>query len=184
MSSTETFADTYALHCGANERRQIMLKKLGGDEKRREAIDRFYEKQMNDPRLVHFFDGSDLEIIKWHQFNLMSIAFTAVPKTVDIGPLLLTRHIAIFDQGLDETHFDLVADHFTTTLKEMKVDGDVIQEALDVVMPLRNIFKEGARRARERKRKAEFHSRLKIVAVVAVVAAVALRFVRTQQHRK
>lgn len=59
--------DTYPLHCSANERRRLMLAKLGGEAKRREAIDRFYQKQMDDPRLVRFFDGSDVEIIKWHQ---------------------------------------------------------------------------------------------------------------------
>ena len=59
--------DTYPLHHGASARRSVLLEKLGGDAKKREAIDRFYEKQMNDPRLMHFFDGHSVEVIKWHQ---------------------------------------------------------------------------------------------------------------------
>ena len=169
---------TYALHHSALERRRVMLDKLGGDEKRREAIDRFYKKQMEDERLLHFFDGTDVEIIKWHQFNLMSIAFTAVPKTFDVRALLLTRHKALYDAGLNETHFDIVAKHFTDTLEEMKVNPELVKEALEVVMPLREIFKEGARLAKERKEQQEFRSRMKKVVLVAVVAAVAIRVVR------
>ena len=132
---------TYALHHTALERRRIMLEKLGGDTRRREAIDKFYQKQMKDPRILHFFDGTDVEIIKWHQFNLMSIAFTAVPKTFDVTALLLTRHQKLYDQGLNETHFDIVSQHFVDTLEEMNVDSELIQEALAVVSPLRHVFK-------------------------------------------
>lgn len=172
---------TYALHHSALERRRVMLKKLGGDEKRREAIDLFYKKQMDDDRLMHFFEGTDVEIIKWHQFNLMSIAFTAVPKTFDVSDLLLTRHKGLYDKGLSERHFDMVAKHFTDTLEEMKVDPELIKEALDVVMPLREIFREGARLAKERKEQNEFRSRVRKLVVVAVMAAVAIRFVRTKK---
>ena len=172
---------TYALHHSALERRRVMLEKLGGDAKRREAIDRFYKKQMEDERLMHFFEGTDVEIIKWHQFNLMSIAFTEVPKTFDVTSLLLTRHKKLYDEGLNESHFDIVAKHFTDTLEEMKVDPDLIKEALDVVMPLREIFREGGLQARERKAAAEFQGRMKKMALVAILAALAVRYMR---HKK
>ena len=172
---------TYALHHSALERRRVMLQKLGGDDKRREAIDIFYKKQMEDERLIHFFDGTDVEIIKWHQFNLMSIAFTALPTTFDVSSLLLTRHKSLFDAGLSEIHFDMVAKHFTDTLEEMHMEEDLVKEALDVVMPLRNVFHEGARQARERRETAAFRARLRMVAVVAVAAALAIRAVRNHK---
>jgi len=171
---------TYALHHSALERRRVMLDKLGGEEKRREAIDRFYKKQMEDERLMGFFEGTDIEIIKWHQFNLMSIAFTAVPKNFDVINLLLTRHKKLYDMGLSEAHFDMVAKHFTDTLEEMNVDADLVKEALDVVYPLREIFLEGARQAKERRESAAFHSRMKKIVVVAVVAALVIRFSRAK----
>ena len=180
-TTTSTTMSTYALHHSALERRRVMLQKLGGDEKRREAIDRFYKKQMEDDRLMHFFEGTDVEIIKWHQFNLMSIAFTAVPTTFDVEALLLTRHKSLYDAGLTEKHFDIVAKHFTDTLEEMNVDAELIQEALDVVMPLRAIFQTGARLAKERKEQVEFRSRMKKMVLVAIVAAVAIRLVK---HKK
>ena len=169
---------TYALHHSALERRRVMLQKLGGDDKRREAIDRFYKKQMEDERLMHFFDGTDVEIIKWHQFNLMSIAFTAVPKTFDVTHLLLTRHQKLYDNGLNETHFDMVAKHFTDTLEEMNIEPELIEEALDVVMPLKEIFREGARLARERRQQEEFRGRVKKLIMVALIATLAIRHAR------
>jgi hemoglobin len=161
---------TYALHHSALERRRVMLQKLGGEEKRREAIDRFYKKQMQDDRIMHFFDGTDVEIIKWHQFNLMSIAFTAVPANFDVTKLLLTRHQHLFDRGLNERHFDIVAHHFTDSLHEMGVDPALAREALEVVMPLRETFKQGAAAAKARKERAAFHSRVEKGIIAAIVA--------------
>ncbi len=172
---------TYALHHSALERRRVMLQKLGGDEKRREAIDRFYKKQMEDERLTHFFDGTDVEIIKWHQFNLMSIAFTAVPKTFDVTTLLLTRHKALYDAGLNESHFDIVTKHFTDTLEEMNVDEEFIQEALDGVMPIKEIFREGARLAKERKETKEFRGRLKKLLLLGAVVVLAVKYSRIKK---
>jgi hemoglobin len=172
---------TYALHHSALERRRVMLQKLGGDDKRREAIEIFYKKQMDDERLMHFFEGSDVEIIKWHQFNLMSIAFTALPTTFDVSSLLLTRHKALFDAGLSEKHFDMVAKHFTDTLEEMHVEDELVKEALEVVMPLRNVFQEGASQAKARRESEEFRGRLKMAACTAIVAALVIRFVRSRK---
>lgn len=172
---------TYALHHTALERRRVMLQKLGGDDKRREAIEIFYNKQMEDDRLMHFFEGTDVEIIKWHQFNLMSIAFTALPTAFDISNLLLTRHKDLFDAGLSEAHFDMVAKHFTDTLEEMLVEDELVKEALEVVMPLRDVFKEGAHQARTRRESAEFRGRLKMAAFAAVAAALVFRLVRSRK---
>jgi truncated hemoglobin YjbI len=88
---------------------------------------------------MFFFRGVNVEIIKWHQFNLMSIAFTAVPDNFSLEDLLLVRHKRLFDMGLSEVYFDMVAKHFEDTLIEMNVDEALIKEALEVVMPLRKV---------------------------------------------
>mmetsp|Transcript_29816 Transcript_29816/g.49206 ORF Transcript_29816/g.49206 Transcript_29816/m.49206 type:complete len:176 (+) Transcript_29816:112-639(+) len=172
---------TYALHHSASERRRVMLAKLGGDAKLREAIDRFYKKQMGDDRLMHFFRGVDVEIIKWHQFNLMSIAFTAVPQSFDVRALLLTRHHRLYDAGLSEAHFDMVAQYFTETLEEMEFDPELAKEALEVVMPLREIFKEGAKQAKKRKEAAAFRSHVKKAIAVAIIAAIVIKSARARK---
>lgn len=60
---------TALLHYGANERKHHMLRKLGGKKTLQEATDIFYDRQIEDPRLLKFFKGTDMAILKWHQFN-------------------------------------------------------------------------------------------------------------------
>jgi hemoglobin len=172
---------TALLHYGANERKHIMLKKLGGQKSLAEATDKFYDRQVRDERLLKFFRGADLAILKWHQFNLMSIAFTEVPESFDARHLILNRHQRLFDDGLDETYFDVVVDHFTGTLTEMKVDPALIEDARQVILPLREVFVQGTLEAKERKRAQDRQPLIKeaifsvIVAVVVIVALKALR---------
>lgn len=166
-------ADASVLHYGANERRAIMLEKLqkkGGENVLREAIDRFYAKQLADDRLMYFFRGVNVEIIKWHQFNLMSIAFASVPDNFSLHDLLLNRHQRLFERGLNEEYFDIVLQHFEDTLVEMDVEPELIKEALEVVMPLREVFAQGYREAQERKRAAD-RKRQAVLAIVVAAAA-------------
>uniref|UniRef100_A0A7S2U6T4 Uncharacterized protein n=1 Tax=Attheya septentrionalis TaxID=420275 RepID=A0A7S2U6T4_9STRA len=131
---------TALLHYGANERRAIMLEKLGGKEVLQKAVDQFYERQIHDERLMIFFRGTDISILKWHQFNLMSISFTGVPHNFDVEHLILNRHETLFDQGLNQDHFDMVLQHFSDTLTDMKVDPSLTEEALEIISPLRDVF--------------------------------------------
>jgi hemoglobin len=143
---------TSLLHYGANERKHVMLEKLGGKKILAEATDEFYNRQINDERLQKFFHGIELAILKWHQFNLMSIAFTEVPDNFDVKHLILVRHKHLFDKGLDETYYDCVMEHFSGTLEDLNVAPDLIEEACKVVFPLRAVFEQGAVEAKERKK--------------------------------
>jgi hemoglobin len=161
---------TALLHSGANERKHIMLTKLGGKDVLQKATDLFYDRQVNDGRLQKFFHGTDLAILKWHQFNLMSIAFTAVPDNFDVERLILVRHERLFDDGLDETYFDYTVELFVATLQDLDVDVELIEDAKEVIMPLRKYFEEGAQLARER-RQAATRQRLAGQAVVFLLVA-------------
>jgi hypothetical protein len=83
-------------------------------------------------------------------FSPPQIVFSYVPANFDIERLLLTTHRKLFDDGLSEYHFDLVTEHFTATLNEMRVEPQLIQEALEVMTPVRNVFVKGAEQARQR----------------------------------
>ncbi|KAG7367214.1 hypothetical protein IV203_029885 [Nitzschia inconspicua] len=175
---------TELLHSGANERRHIMLKKLGGKDVLQNATDIFYDRQLADPKLAQFFHGSEITILKWHQFNLMGIAFTAVPENFDVEKLILVRHQHLFDQGLDETYFDHTVDIFVGTLKDLNVDPELIAEAKAVIMPLRKYFEEGAELARQRQKKAMQQQQMKQVGLAVIVAAVALFSIKNLRNGK
>lgn len=68
-----TTSSPEVLEYGLNERRAILLEKLGGKEVLHQAIDKFYNRQMNDPKLAYFFRNTDVQILKWHQMNFMSV---------------------------------------------------------------------------------------------------------------
>jgi truncated hemoglobin YjbI len=178
---------TALLHSGANERKHIMLTKLGGNDVLQKATDLFYDRQLHDVRLQKFFHGTDLAILKWHQFNLMGIAFTAVPDNFDVEHLILVRHTKLFDDGLDEKYFDYTVELFVATLHDLKVDVEVIEEAKDVIMPLRSYFEEGAQLARERRQVASRQRLAGQIAVLAIVAAGAITTIkmakRLSRHR-
>ena len=172
---------TEVLNYGAHERKAILLDKLGGRQVLQDALDDFYNRQLDDPRLVSFFRGTDMEILKWHQFNLMGIAFAHVPDNVDLRHLLLVRHKKLFEeQGLSERHFDIVLEHFQKTLQDRNLDQELMDEVLNVVRPIRDIFQEGARIAAQKKlhearQKQMLNRTTGAVVVVGIVAALLLR---------
>jgi hemoglobin len=177
---------TALLHYGSHERKAQMLAKLGGREVLQKATDAFYDKQLHDDRLMKFFRGTDMAILKWHQFNLMSIAFTAVPEEFDVYHLIIDRHKKLFDDGLTEVEFDIVMGHFESTLTEMKLlDESVIEEALSVVRPLRKVFVVGAQMARDRRAAERARQQRRLwTAVVTVAALVVLAVSRAARRVK
>lgn len=174
---------TALLHSGANERKHIMLEKLGGKTVLQEATDKFYDRQIHDERLLKFFKGADLTILKWHQFNLMGIAFTALPDNFDALHLILNRHKKLFDEGLDETYFDVVMEHFQGTLKDMKVNDAVIKDAMTVILPLREVFIQGRLDAEKRKQAEERRILTDKVALGAIVVVLAIFAIRSMKKR-
>jgi truncated hemoglobin YjbI len=201
-----------------------MLKKLGGKDILQKATDIFYDRQLADPKLARFFRGSEITILKWHQFNLMGtrvswlnnmwffcfflciliiptteifrlsfsatipttpgIAFTALPDNFDVEKLILVRHQHLFDRGLDETYFDHTVEIFVETLRELKVDPELVDEAKAVIHPLRKYFEEGAELARQRQKKTSQEQAMRQVGLMVVVATVALFSIQTLRHRK
>jgi hemoglobin len=54
---------------------ETLFEKLGGGEALSLAVDKFYQRVLNDERIKHFFDGVDLVKQKAHQSAFLSYAF-------------------------------------------------------------------------------------------------------------
>jgi hypothetical protein len=104
------------------------------------------------------------------KYNFMSIAFTEVPEDMDIEALIHTKHQKLFDEGLTEEHFDIVAAHFIDTLNHLGVKQAEIDEAVGVIAPLRQVFEREAIEAQKRKQKRIMMWLAILVAVLATVA--------------
>ena len=148
--------------------RVTLKERLGGEDALRAAVDLFYERLTADERLKPFFAGVNMKLLKWHQYHFMSIAFTKIPEDMDVPLLICTKHERLFQMGLNETHFDIVAGHFVETLKGLGVTQPLIDEAVGVIAPLRCVFVEGAKKAQKKKSR----NMLKVAGLVAVASAV------------
>jgi hemoglobin len=133
--------DTYS-----EEKHEFLLDRLGGEAALKAAVYEFYGRMLSDDVLAPFFDGIDMKVMKDHQFKFMELAFTTIPDDYDVAAMIAKKHLRLFDRGLNETHFDLVAGHLVASLEHLGVAKSVIDEVVAVVGPLRGVFEEGARK--------------------------------------
>jgi hemoglobin len=182
-SSSGSSINTGVLHSNANIHKETLLNKLGGTHMLHTAVDHFYDKLIADPELQPFFAQSDVKLLKWHQFNFMSIAFAHVPEDFDVAELILKRHARFFAMGMNEKHFDLVIEHFRKTLQELDIDTTLIQEAVDMLMPVRPVFQQGAANAVARQRAEVWNHYLRTAAVAALVGYVVVHWIRNHHRR-
>jgi hemoglobin len=125
-------------------KKQVLLDRIGGDAALELAVDKFYEKNVTHPEVARFFEGVNMKLLRVHQFRFLKLAFTEIPERYDVADMLDTSHSRLFDMGLNETHFDIIASNLVVTLQELGVAADVIDDAVTVVGPLRSIFEEQA----------------------------------------
>lgn len=124
----------------AEERKEVLLDKLGGPAALKGVIYEFYGRIMFDEQLAPFFAHTDMKKLREHQYKFMEIAFTEIPKDLDIVKYLSDTHARLFEKGLNATHFDLVAGHLVGTLQHLNVKQNLIDEVVATVGPLRVVF--------------------------------------------
>mmetsp|Transcript_8531 Transcript_8531/g.14155 ORF Transcript_8531/g.14155 Transcript_8531/m.14155 type:complete len:197 (+) Transcript_8531:90-680(+) len=132
---------------------KIDLGELGSVKLRAEAVleilvDTFYVKVLLDEKLEPFFRNSNMEALKKHQVEFFLHALSSGAFEYTKAPIR-QGHAKLFLQGLDENHFDLVAGHLVESMKALNVPEDILNDVVTVVLPLRAIFEEEARHARE-----------------------------------
>jgi hemoglobin len=150
-------ADTREFNSSLESKKSVLLDRIGGEEALQLAVDKFYEKNVAHEDVARFFVGVDMMLLRAHQFKFMKLAFTEIPEGVDVAGMLVKGHSRLFDMGLNETHFDVIASNLVETMQELGVASDVIDDAVAVVGPLRGIFEEQAKKRADTK---EFNSSL------------------------
>ncbi|KAI8473828.1 MAG: hypothetical protein J3K34DRAFT_466299 [Monoraphidium minutum] len=112
--------------------RSTVFEKLGGKENVQAAVELFYQKIQADPLTAPFFEGIDMKKQKAKQLQFMALAFGG-PNDYK-GRSMGAAHAGL---DLNDAHFDAVAGHFVSTLRELGVDAAVVDEAAAVVMTTR-----------------------------------------------
>jgi truncated hemoglobin YjbI len=157
-----------AWNSGHRERKETLLNKIGGEQTLQKAVDIFYDRLLQDMLLRPFFQRTNMTILKWHQLNLLTVAF-GPPTDFDVASLILTRHQALFDAGLAVQHLDLFVGHFVETFRQLELEPDHIYAAVQVLEELRPVFVQGHRQAMERHRQRRLARRVRGAAVVLAV---------------
>ena len=104
---------------------------IGGKGAVDKAVEVFYDKVLADDLVSHFFTDVDMKIQIEKQRSFLTYAFGGPVKYT--GKDLRNAHSRLVSKGLGNKHFDAVAQHLQSTLVELKVSSDLIDEVMKLV---------------------------------------------------
>lgn len=108
-----------------------LFDKLGGADAVNLAVDKFYDRVLQDDRIKHFFADVDMAKQRSHQKAFLTYAFGGTDQYD--GRYMREAHRALVENhGLSSEHFDAVAEDLMETLKEMGVPEDLMAEVAAV----------------------------------------------------
>lgn len=110
--------------------------RIGGEAAVNAAVEIFYRKVLNDPRISHFFAHVDMDkqIAKQKAFFTMAFGGPAHYSGQDMR----TAHASLVKEGLNAGHFDAVMEQLGATLVELNVPQDLIAEAAAIAESTRD----------------------------------------------
>lgn len=108
-----------------------LYQRVGGEAAIMAAAALFYDKVLADPELAPFFASLDMEQQVNKQIAFLTWAFGG-PERYAFRPLG-EAHARVRALGLNDLHFDRVAEHLAATLRELGVSDDLVDEALRIV---------------------------------------------------
>jgi hemoglobin len=101
------------------------------------AVDLFYRKVLEDGFVSRFFDGVDLAGLRLKQKSFLAMAFGGPYQYTSLD-LRKAHGRLVQDMGLNEQHFDRVADILKETLQELGVPAKEIDEMMLVIESARD----------------------------------------------
>ncbi len=119
-----------------NVEAKSLYDQIGGEKAIDAAINIFYRKVLSDQHICRFFHYTDMvpQITKQKAF-LTYLFGGPVHYT---GKDMRNAHALFVKMGLDDSHFDAVVGHLSTTFKELNVPTHLINQALALAESARN----------------------------------------------
>lgn len=108
-----------------------LYEKLGGKGAVEIAVDKFYERVLNDERIKHFFENVDMNKQRAHQKAFLTYAFGGAPHYEGNTMREAHKHL-VEGMGLNGEHFDAVVENLVETLKELGISDELIGEVAAV----------------------------------------------------
>lgn len=104
-----------------------LFEKLGGERAVDLAVDKFYERVLNDQRIKHFFENVDMNKQKSHQKAFLTFAFGGATQ-YDGKTMREAHKYLVEDMGLNGEHFNAVIENLVETLKELGIADELVGE--------------------------------------------------------
>ncbi|WP_254534857.1 group I truncated hemoglobin [Halomarina litorea] len=111
---------------------ETVFDRLGGHEAVESVVNDFYDRVLNDERVIHHFEDSNTTELRAHQVQFIS-AVTGGPVEYS-GDDMRDAHRGM---GITDTEFNVVADHLDTALAENGVSDEDRELVLETVEELR-----------------------------------------------
>ena len=106
--------------------------KIGGKDSIQKAVDLFYKKVLMDGRISHFFDNTDMRRLYAHQSQFLSFALGG-PNEYQGRDIREAHKNLVEKHGLEERHFDIVAEHLLATLIDLGITEETRNEIMSIV---------------------------------------------------
>lgn len=135
MTEKQSLAAWYDQKYGKSNNPSL-YEQLGGEAAVNAAVDIFYRKVLNDPRIERFFENVDMEKQAAKQKAFLTFAFGGPNNYTGLD--MRKAHARLVDMGLDDSHFDAVMDDLGATLKELNVPAHLIAQAAAIAESTRN----------------------------------------------
>jgi hemoglobin len=103
-----------------------LYEKLGGEAAVNAAVDIFYRKVLQDDRIKHWFDGTDMAKQAAKQKAFLTLAFGG-PNNYK-GEDMRRGHAHLVAKGLSDADFNAVMDNLGATLTELNVPAELIAQ--------------------------------------------------------
>ena len=113
-----------------------LFERMGGQNTIDALIDKFFDKVLVDERVKMFFEGVDTERLRNKEKSYWAFALGGEPQYT--GKALGEAHRTLLDKGLADKHFEAMIEIFNTTLCEMDIPDDLVQEACQTALSTRD----------------------------------------------
>lgn len=112
-----------------------LFEQLGGAPAIDAAVDLFYQRVLADGRINHFFQN--VEMGRQAAMQKAFLTMVCGGPSHYTGRHLRQGHARLVQRGLDDTHFNAVAEHLEATLEELGVARPLIHQVLQAVESMR-----------------------------------------------
>lgn len=113
-----------------------VYERIGGKAAIDAAVDIFYGKVLADERINEFFAGVDMKRQAAKQRIFLAYAFGGPVQYS--GKDMRDGHAHLVKRGLNDSHFNAVAENLKSTLEQLNVAPDLIAEVMAIVESTRD----------------------------------------------